>query len=369
MDYTIVLELISHWAAQVFAVVFGALVLDMVQRRVMTRLLIQAQTRTKNLWDDAMVASIKSPLSLLIWVLGISFAAGVAAENSEAVIFQFVPAARALGVVVAFTWFLMQAVRNAELAYLSTERGVEPVLDRATVNSIARLLRISLAITAILVALQNLGISISGMLAFGGVGGLALGLAAKDLLANFFGTLMIFMDRPFAVGDWIRSPDKEIEGVVEHISWRVTRIRTFDKRPLYVPNAIFSTISVENPSRMSHRRIYETLGIRYEDMPKMKEIVAAVKEMLASHPDIASDQTLMVNFNSFAASSLDFFIYTFTKTTNWVRYHEVKQDVLTKISDIISDHGAEIAFPTSTLHLRGGVNIGAPPPGEPGKAG
>ena len=143
MDYSLVLELISHWAVQAFAVVFGALVLDFIQRRLMTRLLIQARTRTKNMWDDALVASIKSPLSLLIWVLGISFAAGVVAENSEATVFQIVPAGRALGVVAAFAWFLMLAVRNAELAYLSTERGVEPVLDRATVNSIARLLRIS----------------------------------------------------------------------------------------------------------------------------------------------------------------------------------------------------------------------------------
>ena len=119
---------------------------------------------------------------------------------------------------------------------------------------------------------------------------------------------------------------------------------------------------------MSHRRIYETLGIRYEDMPKMKGIVAAVKEMLASHPEIAADQILMVNFNSFASSSLDFFIYAFTKTTDWVRYHEVKQDVLTRISDIISDHGAEIAFPTSTLNLRGDVSIAEPHPGEPDSA-
>lgn len=367
MDYSLVLDLISHWTVQVFAVVFGALVLDLVQRRLMTRLLIQVQTRTKNLWDDALVASLKSPLSLLIWVLGISFAAGIAAERAESVIFQILPAARSLGVVTAFTWFLMQAVRNGELAYLSAERGVEPVLDRATVNSIARLLRISLMITAMLVALQNLGFSIAGLLAFGGVGGLALGLAAKDLLANFFGTLMIFMDRPFAVGDWVRSPDKEIEGVVEHISWRLTRIRTFDKRPLYVPNATFSTISVENPSRMSHRRIYETVGIRYEDMPRMTGIVTAVKEMLATHSEIASEQILMVNFNSFAPSSLDFFVYAFTKTTDWVRYHEVKQDVLTKISEIIRDHGAEIAFPTSTLHLHGDRYLGSPPLDEAGK--
>lgn len=369
MDPAVVLELASHWSVLAFAVVFGTLAIDFVQRRLMVRLLVQAQTRTKNVWDDALVASIKSPLSLLIWVMGISLAAEIASENTKSALFDMVPAARILGVITAFAWFLMLIVRNAELAYLGMESEGEPVLDRATVSSIARLLRISLFITAVLAVLQNLGISISGLLAFGGVGGLALGLAAKDLLANFFGTLMIFLDRPFAVGDWIRSPDKNIEGVVEHISWRLTRIRTFDKRPLYVPNSTFSTISVENPSRMSHRRIYETVGVRYEDLAKMEAIVSAVKKMLNSHPEIASDQTLMVNFNSFAPSSLDFFVYAFTKTTQWTHFHEVKQDVLVKIGRIITEHGAEIAFPTSTLHLQGGVQMAASAPVDPANQG
>lgn len=364
MDFRTLLEFASYWSVQAFAVVFGALVLDFVQRRIMGRLLIHAQTKTKNPWDDALVASIKGPLSLLIWVVGITSASGIAAAHTDATVFELVSPVRSLGIIAAFCWFLMLAVRNGELAYLSTEKAGEPMMDRATVNSIGRLLRISLFITGFLVALQNLGFSISGVLAFGGVGGLALGLAAKDMLANFFGTLTIFLDRPFAVGDWIRSPDKEIEGVVEHISWRLTRIRTFDKRPLYVPNATFSTISVENPSRMSHRRIYETVGVRYEDMPKMEGIVQGVIRMLSAHPQIAADQTMMVNFNSFAPSSLDFFVYTFTKTTDWAEYHKVKQDVLIQIGKIISEHGAEIAFPTSTLHLRGGVRMGEIPEDE-----
>ena len=87
---------------------------------------------------------------------------------------------------------------------------------------------------------------------------------------------MIYLDRPFSVGDWIRSPDKEIEGTVEDIGWRLTRIRTFDKRPLYIPNSIFASISVENPSRMSNRRIYEKIGIRYDDVSKMNTIVTEV---------------------------------------------------------------------------------------------
>ena len=106
------------------------------------------------------------------------------------------------------------------------------------------------------------------MLTFGGVGGLIVGLAAKDLLSNFFGGMMIYFDRPFKVGDWIRSPDRQIEGTVERIGWRMTIIRTFDKRPLYVPNSVFSSIVVENPSRMLNRRINETFGLRYQDADK-----------------------------------------------------------------------------------------------------
>ena len=155
---------------------------------------------------------------------------------------------------------------------IAAKRSIGEEIDQTTIDAIAKLLRISVIIIGFLIALQSIGYSISGVLAFGGVGGIAVGFAARDLLANFFGGLMIYMDRPFNVGDWIRSPDKEIEGTVEKIGWRSTTIRTFDKRPLHVPNSIFSNISVENPSRMSNRRIKETIGIRYDDLSKMEKL-------------------------------------------------------------------------------------------------
>ena len=162
---------------------------------------------------------------------------------------------------------------------------------------------------------------------------------------------MIYLDRPFSVGEWIRSPDKEIEGTVEDIGWRLTRIRTFDKRPLYIPNSVFASISVENPSRMSNRRIYETVGIRYQDISSMDAIVKQVTAMLMAHPEIDTTQTMIVNFNKFSDSSLDFFVYTFTKTTDWIEFHSIKQDVLLQIAEIIEKSGSEIAFPTSSIHL------------------
>ncbi len=338
---------------QSFIVIFATLVINFVQKKMLKKLHEKVK-KTKNKWDDALVESISKPLSIIIWATGIAFAAEIIQRASKAVIFGAVEPARNTLVIVAFAWFLIRLIQHGEKHF----HEKEDTKDKTTIDAISKLLRISIGITSTLVILQTLGYSVSGVMAFGGIGGIAIGFAAKDLLANFFGGLIIYLDRPFAIGDWIRSPDRNIEGTVEAIGWRVTRIRTFDKRPLYVPNAIFSSIAVENPSRMHNRRIYETIGIRYQDASKMAAIIEKVKDMLRTHPEIDSKQTLIVNFNAFAPSCMDFFVYTFTKTTNWIYFHEVKQDVLLKIISIIEDEKAEIAFPTSTIHL---ANEGIPP--------
>ena len=341
----------NDWVLQVFLIVLISLTLSFIARRAISKIAIKLQ-KTKNPWDDLLILSMQKPVAWLIWLLGLTFAADVVHQQSEATIFEAIAPIRDVGVIVILTLFLLNLVRGTQaiLVAAQTDTG-EQDFDEHTVEAISKLIRISVIITSALVMLQTLGYSVSGVLAFGGIGGIAIGFAAKDLLSNFFGGLMIYMDRPFKIGDWIRSNDRDIEGTVEHIGWRLTRIRTFDKRPLYVPNSIFATISVENPSRMTNRRIYETIGIRYEDSAKMDAIVKDVKQMLLDHPEIDTKSTLIVNFVSFSASSIDFFIYTFTKTTDWVRFHEIKQDVLLKVMAIIDDHAAEMAFPTSTLHV------------------
>lgn len=310
--------------------------------------------KTSNVWDDIVIRSSRQSLPALIWVVGVAAAAGMVRRHVDDPLFDMVAPLRDVGVVVCLGWFVFRLIRLAGNRYVEVrvEKGEE--VDKTTVDALSKLGRLSVVIVMALMIMQTLGFSVSGVLAAGGIGGIAVGFAAKDLLANFFGGLTIYMDRPFSVGEWIRSPDKQIEGTVEAISWRHTRIRGFNKNPIYVPNSVFTTIVVENPSRMSHRRIKETIGIRYEDIGKMAMITADVKAMLQNHPEIDATQTLIVNFNEFADSSVNFFIYTFTKTTAWVHYHEVKQDVLLKIADIIFGHGAEIAFPTRTLHIEGG---------------
>ncbi|NIP16281.1 MAG: mechanosensitive ion channel [Pseudomonadales bacterium] len=339
----------NTWVAEVFAIVFATALVRYAVRRLFDRLAKRLE-QTRNLYDDALLDAARRPLGIAIWVLGVSWAAEVAGAVGGAEIFDYVDEAREVAIIWLLVWFAVRFIRFMEVHLTDSSYREEPV-DETTAAALGKLLRAAAIITGVLMAMQEFGFSIAGVLAFGGVGGIAVGFAARDLLANFFGALMIFLDRPFSVGDWIRSPDREIEGTVEDIGWRLTRIRTFDQRPLYVPNAIFTNLAVENPSRMRNRRIYETIGVRYDDVGVLRQIVADVESMLREHPDIDVSRTLMVNFVEFGASSLDFFVYTFTKTTVWTEFHAIKQDVLFRIADIIEGHGAEIAFPTQTLHV------------------
>ena len=348
------------WVVQAFVVVLVTLIVGGIVRRTVLHL-IERMKETHNLVDDALVSAVHGPLRGMVWVIGMTSAAYIAGAQTEAVIFDAIPVIRNIGLVGMLTWFLLRLIKRYEDFYIVAQRECGHLTDLTFVHAVGKLARASVSITAALVALQTLGISIAGLLAFGGMGGIAVGLAAKDLLANVFGGVTIYLDRPFSVGDWVRSPDQEIEGTVENIGWRRTLIRTFDKRPLYVPNAVFTTISVENPSRMSHRRIKETIGVRYADIDRVPIILAEIREYLIGIASIDASQTLMVNFNQFGASSLDFFIYCFTHTTVWTEYHRIKEEVLLHIAYIIASHGGEVAFPTRTLHVASDVHMVSQP--------
>jgi len=338
------------WVLQVFAVVFATALVNLVTLRAIGRLGRRA-SRSRTHWDDSLFGALRRPAGVVVWLVGLSGAVAIIQLRARVELFAVVEPLRDVGIIACIAWFLSGFVSRAQANILQQKVAAGEPVDRTTVDAVGKLLRVAVVVTAVLVALQTLGYSVSGLLAFGGIGGLAVGFAAKDLLANFFGGVMVYMDRPFAVGEWIRSPDREIEGTVESIGWRLTRIRTFDQRPLYVPNSVFTQITVENPSRMSNRRIFETIGLRYDDASSMAAIVTDVEAMLRTHAGIDQTNTLMVHFDKFSASSLDFFVYCFTKTTVWQEYHAVKQDVLLRILDIVARNGAEIAFPTSTVHV------------------
>ena len=223
--------------------------------------------------------------------------------------------------------------------------------DVTSARILSRIIKITLIVVIILLYGEHFGMSLSGLLTFGGIGGIAVGMAGKDILSNFFSGIMLYFDRPFSIGDWVRSPDRNIEGTVAEIGWRMTKITTFDHRPLYVPNSVFSSISVENPGRMSNRRINTVVGLRYEDASKVGTIVNAIRQMLQTHADIDQQQTLLVYFNGFGDSSLNIMVYCFTRTTVWEEWLAVQQQVYLNIIDIVQSHGADFAFPSQTLYL------------------
>lgn len=220
------------WQVAAATVVVLVWLLTIVFNWVMGRL-IHHLSQKAPAWDDLLLKSIRTPLRILIWVIGVSLLLEIFSRNGLPVSTEVGGDLRRLGVIILLAWGVIRFIKAGE-KYLTTPVAGRKQVDRTTADAVAKLLRLVVFILAGLTVLQSSGVSISGILAFGGIGGIAVGFAAKDLLANF-GGLMIYMDRPFRVGDWVRSPDKEIEGVVEYIGWRLTRIRTFDQRPCTSP--------------------------------------------------------------------------------------------------------------------------------------
>ena len=331
---------------QIFIVIFATLSATYISGKLLKFYILKAG-KTRNIWDDALAYALQRPVKIVILVIGFSYSIKMLDQSLNLPIFLALERIKDILIIFSLFLFILRFIKKIEQNYLALHQANQEKIS--TINAITKLLRISALITCVLILMHSLGINISGILAFGGVSGIAVGFAAKDLLSNFFGALMIYLDKPFKVGDWIRSPDKNIEGVVELIGWRQTKIRTFDKRPIYVPNAVFSTIVVENPSRMTHRRIYENIGVRYQDLPHIEQIITDIKNYLTNSAAVDKNQALIVNFNQFQESALDIMVYCCVFETNWIKFHELKQKILLDIAAIISQHKAEIAYPTITL--------------------
>lgn len=339
-------------AALETALMVGALLL---WTRLLRRFLRRARI-SESIWDDVILRASRPPMTAYIAGFGLSIVADTV--FGEYLRREFVGGESfRLGLLVfCLFWLVYRGLGEVGREAKRRERDLIRIgkaaaeVDANALFAATRILRMAVIVVAVLTAMETAGVSISGLLAFGGLSGIILGLALKDVLSNFFSGFLIYWERPFSLGDWIRCPAANIEGVVEEIGWRTTRVRSFDMRPLYAPNSIFTENVVENPDRMTNRRIFETFGVRYEDLDKLPLILQDARAMLAAHPEIEPDLIQMVNFETYDSSSLNFFIYVLTRTKGWKKYHEVKEDVLFQIAEIVRRHGAEFAFPTRTVH-------------------
>lgn len=351
----IFLKLFSNyqWIMHSFWILLACAVLTWIEKTAYKRLLPRL-LKTSQVWDDALLVALYRPIMVYIWMLGISFIIGAIGRTLQNIDMDL-NNARALITLIILLWFAMRFItlveNNINLGISLGKRKADPT----TVTALGQVIRITVIVIMMLVGLQTLGISISALLTFGGIGGLAIGFAAKDTLANFLGGLMIFFDRPFSVGDWVNSPDQDIEGNVEHIGWRLTKIITFDKRPIYVPNGMFSTIIVRNPSRMTHRKINTQIGLRYQDADKLAVILPEIEKMIREYPTIDAKQGVAAAFDAFAESSLNFILVAYSKATDYYEFLKVQQGVFLKIVEIVHKHGADFAFPTRTLDFPNNV--------------
>jgi len=298
--------------------------------------------------DDQAVAALVNPLGLLLPIAGFYLALRVLLIIEPAWLVHFDLAFR-IGVILVVGWTAFKLVDAAAVLLSELAGRTDSRLDDQVVPLMRKTFKVFLGMLAFILVAQNLGYSVSGLLAGLGIGGLAVAMAAKDTLANFFGSLMILIDQPFHRGDWVTFPGGD--GVIEEIGLRSTRIRTFAKTVVSIPNQALANATVENHSLMPKRRIKFTLGVTYGyTVDQVRELVQKIETYLQSHPGI-DQEFMLVKFTEFGPSSLDIFVYCFTASTAWTEHLAVKQEVNLTLMQMVQDMGMSIAFPTRTVHL------------------
>lgn len=221
--------------------------------------------------------------------------------------------------------------------------------DRAmAISFIGRIFTILILVIGAGALMLTFGIPATALAALAGGAGVGLAFGTQNISQNFFSGFMLFFNRPFKEGDWISTDG--LEGTVEHIGWYHTRLRTFERRPMYIPNAVFATNSIVNPGQMYNRRILANIGLRYEDIPAMDIITKQVRALLKNHNAIDNDQIILVHFNAWESSSLNLQVYCFTKTTAWQDYLDIQQEIFLEIAKIVKANNADFAFNCTTLY-------------------
>ncbi len=328
------------------AIFFFSLLCRTLLSKILLKPLRKLANRTKTLNDDKLIDVIEEPLKVSIVLGGVYFSMRwLPVDGIDRFLELFV---RSVFIFVIF-WILYRLVDAfSHLFHLfSSKFGKE--LHSDIQNFLTKTMRVIIIALGVMAILQEWGINVSAFVASLGLGGLAFALAAKDTVANLFGSLVIFGDRPFKVGDWVETP--LVEGFIEEIGIRSTKVRTFAQALVSVPNATLANTPITNWSRMGKRRIRTRIGLTYNTtVEQMQAIVGDIKTMLKHHPEI-HQETILVNFDEFENSALSIFLYCFTKTTVWNDYLHVKEDVNFKIMQIVAKHGTSFAFPSQSLYV------------------
>ena len=304
---------------------------------------LTAKTETK--YDDRVVNNLRKPLKFLFLVLGLYVFVSILYIQS-----YFVDLTLASLAMYNLFWIIHSIVEAMQGIVYQGMNKISGELSDSLSKFILRIVYILIWVIGASSILSLWGINVTALLASLGLGGLAFALAAKDTAANLFGSIAILLDKSIKIGDWIKVDG--VEGIVEDIGMRTTKIRTFYKSLVVVPNQIVANSHIENFSRRSTRRILMRLGLTYDTTSEQIEsIIKDIKSLLKSHKGIAQNETMLVNFDNFGDSAKEIFIYTFTDTSIWQEYLDTKEDIAYKIDDIVTKNGSSFAFPSQSLYI------------------
>ena len=303
-------------------------------------------------WAEDAIIRLPKPLSLVLHV-GLWYAAALVLNLPEEPynVRLFVVDGLLVAVVIAITGVVFGVVDVAEKVASRWAAQTETRLDDQLIPLLQTSLKILLVMVVGIGIVDMFGYSVASLVASLSVGGLALALAAKDTVANLFGSVVLFADQPFNIGDLVDVGGTE--GTIEEIGLRVTRIRRIDRSVATVPNQSFTTATVINYSKRPHRRLVTTVGLAYETRPEQIEIfVESMRVMLREMENIDPD-TILVHLESLAESSLNVRVQALTSTPDFGVFMATQESVLMSILQHVEDQGLSIAYPTRTLYLQG----------------
>ncbi|MES2141799.1 MAG: mechanosensitive ion channel domain-containing protein [Pseudomonadota bacterium] len=317
--------------------------------RILYKKRVHYFNQTPHFLSSALLKALYKPLLIFVTVMGVTYAFEWLCLGWTVESINLFHLTRHLFFIALFTKVLWDFVSLYKEGFLS--RNVDKKVDRALIHALSQIAKITIIIITTLSLFQLFGLSIAGVLAFGGMGGIVIGFAAKDLLANVFGSLMLFLDRPFVIGDQIALSALKVEGQVKTIGWRVCEIITAEGRPIYIPNALFSNLVVENRSRTKSRRFSCCINLRYQDLAKVPAILEEIQAILKENPAIDKTRSIIVNLNELAHSSLNISVSAYTNLVDSADFLGMQQALYLEMLDCINRHGAKWAFQTNTVCL------------------
>ena len=340
-----------------FVVILLGFVVMKVSDFIFERRIVPFLESTRFEFDSLFARAAGKPAGFLLLLAGIAGALGFLAlpekdPNLRGAAFGIMKILLAVDVL----WFLFRSIDVAVQYLGKLAARTESALDDQLVPVIQKALKVTIGIVVSVWIVQLLGYSVSSLIAGLGIGGLAVALAFQETLGNFFGSIFIFLDRPFRVGDMVKIGD--VEGIVEDIGFRSTRIRTWPATLVSIPNKTVASSVVDNLSRMPKRRVLQSIGVTYEtNADQMEQAVARIRGILENDDGI-DQEYMVVRFEDFGASSLDIKVLYFTTAIAYADHMEARERINLAIMRAVEELGLSIAFPTRTIYLEGDIAKG-----------